>query len=89
MTTRADADGLWVAAHGLDHRAQSIAENRGPTDALPAEQATAAVVSATHTRLEAISSVLSKRIAATAQKLNDAANRYSEADDAASSALAQ
>ena len=89
MTTRADADGLWVAARGLDHRAQSIAHNRGPTDAPPADQATAAVVSATHARLEAISSVLAKRIAATAQKLSNAANQYTEAEDAASSMVAQ
>ena len=86
---RVSADGLRVAARQLAHHAQNIAANDEPDDANLTNQATAAVVSATHARVAEVSGVLAGRIAAMAEKLDAAGNRYADTDDVSASALAE
>lgn len=86
---RVDSDGLWVAARKLEHDAQQIAANREPSEIYSTDQATAAVVAATHSRVASISTILAARIEATAARLNTAGNRYAKADDGSASALAE
>lgn len=86
---RVSTDGLWVAARQLEQYAQSITDNRGPGNVNATDQATAAVVSATHTRVAQISSILAKRIEATAGKLDEAGHRYAGIDGSAASALSE
>jgi hypothetical protein len=86
---RVSADGLQVAARQLDHHAQNIGANCEPNDENPPHQATAAVVTATHARVTAISTVLASRIKAMSEKLDVVGHRYADTDDASASTLAE